>query len=57
MLHTGAFEPQILLIDAGCEWQGYASDVTRTIPIGNGGKYTEKGGEIYELVLRMQKVS
>lgn len=28
--------------------------MTRTIPVGNGGKYTEKGGEIYELVLKMQ---
>jgi Xaa-Pro dipeptidase len=36
---------------------GYASDITRTIPVGNGGKYTEKAGAIYELVLRMQKVS
>ena len=54
--HDGAFEPQVLLIDAGCEWLDYASDITRTIPIGNGGKYTEKGGQIYEAVLRMQKV-
>lgn len=29
--------------------------MTRTIPVGNGGKYTERAGEIYELVLRMQK--
>lgn len=36
---------------------GYASDITRTIPIGNGGNYTDKAGHIYELVLRMQKVS
>lgn len=56
-LHDAAFKPQVLLIDAGCEWMGYASDITRTIPVGNGGKYTEKAGHIYELVLRMQKVS
>lgn len=54
-LHTGTFEPQVLLIDAGCEWRGYASDVTRTIPVGNGGKFTPRAGEIYDLVLRMQK--
>ncbi|KAK4684489.1 Xaa-Pro dipeptidase, partial [Tremellales sp. Uapishka_1] len=53
--HSAAFQPQLLLIDAGCEWKGYAADVTRTIPIGNGGKYTERGREIYDLVLRMQK--
>lgn len=27
------------------------------MPIGNGGKFTKEAGEIYELVLRMQKVS
>jgi Xaa-Pro dipeptidase len=56
-LHDSAFKPQVLLIDAGCEWMGYASDITRTIPVGNSGKYTEKAGQIYELVLRMQKAS
>jgi len=56
-LHDSAFKPQVLLIDAGCEWMGYASDITRTIPVGKGGRYTEKAGAIYELVLRMQKVS
>jgi hypothetical protein len=54
--HAEAVEPQMLLIDAGCEWENYASDITRTIPIGNGGKYTKEAGEIYELVLRMQEV-
>jgi Xaa-Pro dipeptidase len=54
--HSEGFEPQLLLIDAGGEWQNYAADITRTIPVGNGGKYTKEGGEIYELVLRMQKV-
>lgn len=55
--HSDAFEPQVLLIDAGCEWDNHASDITRTIPVGNGGKYTQEAGQIYELVLRMQKVS
>jgi len=27
-------EPTLLLVDAGCEWQDYASDVTRVIPVG-----------------------
>lgn len=57
-LHSGPFLPQVLLIDAGCEYRGgYASDVTRTIPVGNGGKFTSEGREIYSIVLRMQKVS
>jgi len=45
------------LIDAGCEWDCYASDITRTIPVGNGGKFTPEAKEIYELVLEMQKRS
>jgi Xaa-Pro dipeptidase len=47
--------PQVLLIDAGCEWEGYASDITRTMPVGNGGKFTTESREIYELALQMQK--
>ena len=54
-LHT-QFQPQVLLIDAGCEWNNYASDITRTIPVGNGGKFTPEAKDIYELVLKMQKV-
>lgn len=87
--------PQVLLIDAGCEWDCYSSDskhplyeilllldlgtdlvcpaslmsplliphfvtpitVTRTMPVGNGGKFTEGAKKVYELVLRMQSVS
>ncbi|EFI27842.1 prolidase [Coprinopsis cinerea okayama7 len=49
--------PQVLLIDAGCEHTCYASDITRTMPVGNGGKFTKEAGEIYELVLEMQKAS
>ena len=48
--------PQVLLIDAGCEWDCYASDITRTMPVGNGGKFTPEARAIYELVLEMQKV-
>lgn len=54
--HSDSFEPQVLLIDAGGEWQNYASDITRTVPVGNGGRFTKEAGEIYDLVLRMQKV-
>ncbi len=48
---------QVLLIDAGCEYRGgYASDITRTIPVGNGGKFTAEARSVYQIVLRMQKV-
>ncbi|CAL1701697.1 unnamed protein product [Somion occarium] len=49
--------PQVLLIDAGCEWDCYAADITRTMPVGNGGKFTPEARAIYELVLEMQKLS
>ncbi|KAI0781606.1 Creatinase/aminopeptidase [Irpex lacteus] len=51
------FVPQVLLIDAGCEWNYYAADITRTMPVGNGGKFTPEAREIYSLVLEMQKLS
>jgi Xaa-Pro dipeptidase len=49
--------PQVLLIDAGCEWDCYSSDITRTMPVGNGGKFTEEAKKVYELVLKMQSES
>jgi len=42
----------LVLIDAGCELDGYASDITRTFPIN--GRFTEEQGIIYELVLKAQ---
>ena len=42
----------MLLIDAGCELDGYASDITRTFPVN--GKYTGEQKAIYELVLAAQ---
>ena len=43
---------QLLLIDAGCEYNGYASDVTRTFPVN--GRFTKPQQQIYELVLAAQ---
>ncbi len=43
----------LLLVDAGCELQGYASDITRTYPIS--GKFSESQKDIYSLVLEAQK--
>ena len=44
---------ELLLIDAGCEILGYASDITRTFPIN--GKFSEPQKEIYEIVKKKKK--
>ncbi|MEX2364964.1 MAG: Xaa-Pro aminopeptidase [Pseudohongiellaceae bacterium] len=43
---------EMVLIDAGCEYQHYASDITRTFPVG--GKFSPEQKAIYELVLDAQ---
>jgi len=42
----------LLLVDAGAEYLGYASDITRTFPID--GQFTEAQRDIYDLVLKTQ---
>ena len=42
----------LLLIDAGCELDYYASDVTRTMPVN--GKFTPEQRAVYEIVLDAQ---
>ena len=42
----------LLLIDAGCEYKGYASDITRTFPIN--GRFTKAQREVYDVVLEVQ---
>ncbi|QYO67431.1 Xaa-Pro aminopeptidase [Leptolyngbya sp. 7M] len=43
----------LLLIDAGAEYKGYASDITRTFPVN--GKFTAAQREVYDVVLDVQK--
>jgi Xaa-Pro aminopeptidase len=45
----------LVLIDAGCELDGYASDITRTFPVS--GRYSAAQREIYELVLEAQRAA
>jgi Xaa-Pro aminopeptidase len=40
---------ELLLVDAGCEYEMYASDITRTYPIS--GKFSKEQLEIYKIVL------
>lgn len=42
----------VLLIDAGSEYNGYASDISRTFPVN--GKFSGAQREVYELVLKAQ---
>lgn len=44
----------LLLLDAGCEWKYYGADISRTFPVGNGGKFSKEAKEIYQLVEAMQ---
>ena len=43
----------LILIDAGCEYDYYASDITRTIPVS--GKFSKHQKELYAMVLDVNK--
>jgi Xaa-Pro aminopeptidase len=43
---------QIVLVDAGCELDGYAADVTRTFPVGT--SFNREQAAVYEVVLEAQ---
>ncbi len=45
----------LVLIDAGCEYKGYAGDITRTFPVN--GKFTQAQREIYDIVLESLETS
>jgi len=45
----------LVLIDAGCEYAGYASDITRTFPVN--GRFTPPQRVLYELVLAAQRAA
>ncbi len=48
-------EGDLVLIDAGCEYEHYASDITRTFPAS--GKFSAEQKAIYELVLKAQEAA
>ncbi|MCW8091580.1 Xaa-Pro aminopeptidase [Alteromonas sp. ASW11-130] len=45
----------LVLIDAGAEYQGYAADITRTFPVS--GKFTEAQAKVYQIVLKAQEAA
>lgn len=58
-LHYGANnEPlvgrQIVVLDAGAEWSCYASEISRSLPVGPRSKFTAEARAVYELVHKMQ---
>ncbi|KAK0083869.1 hypothetical protein PV325_008092 [Microctonus aethiopoides] len=50
IVHNG----EMVLMDAGCEYRGYSSDITRTWPIN--GTFTSQQRILYEVVLDVQKI-
>lgn len=44
---------EVVLMDAGCEYGGYTSDITRTFPVD--GKFTDAQRVLYEIVLETQR--
>jgi|TARA_B110000908_G_scaffold36142_1_gene43289 Xaa-Pro aminopeptidase len=50
--NTKLNDGDLLLIDAGCELDGYASDITRTFPVS--GKFSGPQKDLYEIVLASQ---
>lgn len=46
---------ELLLIDAGCELDGYASDITRTFPVN--GRFSGPQEDVYELVEAAQQAA
>jgi Xaa-Pro aminopeptidase len=48
-------EGELVLVDAGCELDGYASDITRTWPVS--GVFSAPQKALYELVLRAQEAA
>ncbi|MDZ4200653.1 MAG: Xaa-Pro aminopeptidase [Gallionella sp.] len=45
----------LLLIDAGCEVEGYAADITRTFPVN--GKFSAAQKDVYQIVLAAQSAA
>jgi Xaa-Pro aminopeptidase len=45
----------VLLIDAGCEFQCYASDITRTFPVN--GRFSPEQRAVYEIVLQANQAA
>ena len=45
---------QLVVLDAGCEWHNYASDITRTLPLPSGHWLSPEARGVHDLVAAMQ---
>jgi Xaa-Pro aminopeptidase len=52
---TPVLPDELVLIDAGCEYAGYAGDITRTFPAG--GRFAGPQRDLYQLVLASQEAA
>ncbi len=50
--YTELLDGDLLLVDAACEYRGYAADITRTYPVN--GKFSKAQKQVYEVVLAAQ---
>ena len=50
--HAPLADGDLILIDSGADFMGYACDVSRTFPVN--GKFTKRQREIYDIVLKAQ---
>jgi Xaa-Pro aminopeptidase len=48
-------ENDLIVIDSGAAWEGYAADITRTVPAS--GRFSDEQREVYEVVLRAQEAA
>ena len=53
--HAVAHDGDLILIDAGCELDGYASDITRTFPVN--GRFSGPQRALYDVVLEAQRAA
>lgn len=53
--HSELKDGDLLLIDAGCEYQGYASDISRTFPVN--GRFSPAQTRLYNWVLKAQRAA
>lgn len=54
MANTGVAKGgELMVIDAGARFEGYAADITRTLPVS--GRFSREQAEVYEVVLEAQR--